>query len=158
MVAPRYRLCRMLVRTASINVDCRKTEWLECFISCIIGCHTPARVEKEDEESRSEPHGTPKHNSVLCSRIAHYSTARNRHVWRDTTDSIVRPSLIELSPGQRTVSEYNSKEVWARRLNLRRVRENRSGKRTCCNSGEPRRASKSHTSTKFTSTLDRMEQ
>ena len=76
----------MLVQTASVNVDCRKAEWLECFISCIIGCHTPARAVKGDEESRSEPHGTSKHNSELCSRIAHYSTARNRHFWRDTTD------------------------------------------------------------------------
>ena len=58
------------------------------FISCIIGCHTPARVVKEDEENRSEPHGTPKHNSELCSRIAHHSTARNRHFWRDTTDTL----------------------------------------------------------------------
>ena len=86
MVAPRYRVSRMLVQTASVNVACRKGELLECFISCIIGCHTPARVVKEDEESRSEPHGTSKHNSELCSRIAHYSTARNRHFWRDTTD------------------------------------------------------------------------
>ena len=52
----------LLVQTASVNVDCRKAEWLECFISCIISCHTPARVVKEDEESRSEPHDTPKHN------------------------------------------------------------------------------------------------
>ena len=87
MVAPRYRNYRMLVQTTSVNVDCRKLEWRECFISCIIGCHTPARVVKEDEESRSEPHGTPKHNSELCSRIAHYSAARNRHFWRDTTDT-----------------------------------------------------------------------
>ena len=78
----------VLVQTASVNVDCRKTEWLGCFISCIIGCQTPARVVKEDEESRSEPHGTPKHNLELCSRIAHYSTARNRHFWRDTTDTL----------------------------------------------------------------------
>ena len=78
----------LLVQTASINVDCRKAERLECFISCIIGCHTPARVVKEDEESRSGPHGTPKHNPELCSRIAHYSTARNRHFWRDTTDTL----------------------------------------------------------------------
>ena len=40
----------MLVQTASVNVDCRKAEWLECFIPCIIGCHTPAKVVKEDEE------------------------------------------------------------------------------------------------------------
>ena len=56
------------MQTASVNVDCREDEWLECFISCIIGCHTPTRVAKEDEESRSEPHGTPKHktqNSVV---------------------------------------------------------------------------------------------
>ena len=79
---------RLLVQTASVNVDCRKAEWLECFISCIIGWHTPARVLKEDEESRSEPHGTPKHNPELCGRIAHYSTARNRHFWRDTTDTL----------------------------------------------------------------------
>ena len=78
----------LLVQTASVNVDCRKAEWLECFILCIIGCHTPARVVKEDEESRGEPHDTPKHNSELCSRIAHYSTARNRHFWRDTTDTL----------------------------------------------------------------------
>ena len=84
----------MLVQTASINVDCRKAEWLECFISCIIGCHTPARVVKEDEGSRSEPHGTPKHNSELCSRIAHYSTARNRHFWRDTTDRAHRTVAV----------------------------------------------------------------
>ena len=73
-------------------------------------------------------------------------------------DASVRPSMIELSPGQSTVSEYSSTEVWVRRLNLRRLRENRTGRRTCCNSGEPRRASKPHTSTKFTSTLDLMEQ
>ena len=78
----------MLVQTASVNVNCRKAEWFECFISCIIGCHTPARVVKEDEESRNEPHGTPKHNSELCSRTAHYSTARNRHFWRDTTETL----------------------------------------------------------------------
>ena len=66
--------------------------------------------------------------------------------------------MLELSPGQSTVSEYSSTEVWMRRLNLRRLRENRTGRRTCCNSGEPRRASKPHTSTKFTSTLDLMEQ
>ena len=54
---------KVLVQTASVNVDCRKAEWLECFISCVIYCHTPARVVKEDEEKRSEPHGTPKHNS-----------------------------------------------------------------------------------------------
>ena len=83
----------MLVQTASVNVDCRKAEWFECYISCVIGCHTPARVVKEDEESRSEPHGTPKHNSELCSRIAHYSTARNRHFWRDTTDNRLRGVL-----------------------------------------------------------------
>ena len=70
----------------------------------------------------------------------------------------VRPSMIELSPGQSTVSEYSSTEVWVRRLNLRRLRENRTGRQTCCNSGEPRRASKPHTSTKFTSTLGLMEQ
>ena len=73
-------------------------------------------------------------------------------------DASVRPSMIELSPGQSTVSEYSSTEVWVRRLNLRRLRENRTGRRTCCNSGEPRRASKPHISTKFTSTLDLMEQ
>ena len=74
-------------------------------------------------------------------------------------DASVRPSMIELSPGQSTVSEYSSTEVWVRRLNLRRLRENRTGRRTCCNySGESRRASKPHTSTKFTSTLDLMEQ
>ena len=74
-------------------------------------------------------------------------------------DASVRPSLIELLPGQGTVSEYNSStEVWVRRLNLRRLRENRTGRRTCCNSGELRRAPKPHTSTKFTSTLDLMEQ
>ena len=79
----------LLVQTASVNVDCRKAEWLECFVSCIIGCHTPARVVKEDEESRNESHGTPKHNSELCSRIAHYyPTERNRHFWRDTTDTL----------------------------------------------------------------------
>ena len=72
-------------------------------------------------------------------------------------DASVRPSLIELSPGQRIVSEYST-EVWVRRLNLRRLRENRTGSRTCYDSGKPRRASKPHTSTKFTSTLDRMEQ
>ena len=66
--------------------------------------------------------------------------------------------MIELSPGQSTVSEYSSTEVWVRRLNIRRLRENRTGRRTCCNSGEPRRVSKPHTSTKFTSTLDLMEQ
>ena len=77
----------LLVQTASVNVDCRKAEWIECFILCIIDCHTPVRIVKEDEESRSEPHGTPKHNSELCSRIAHYSTSRNRHFWRDTTDT-----------------------------------------------------------------------
>ena len=55
----------MFVQTASVNVDCRKAEWLECFISCIIGCHTPAGVVKVDEERRSEPHGTSKHNSEL---------------------------------------------------------------------------------------------
>ena len=66
--------------------------------------------------------------------------------------------MIELSPEQSTVFEYSSTEVWVRRLNLRRLRENRTGRRTCCNSGEPRRASKPHTSTKFTSTLDLMEQ
>ena len=77
----------LLVQNASVNVDCRKAEWLEFFISCIIGCHTPARVVKEDEERRCEPHGTPKHNSELCSRIAHYSTARDRHFWRNTTDT-----------------------------------------------------------------------
>ena len=58
----------MLVQTALVNVDCRKAEWLVSFISCIIGCHTPARVVKEDEERRSEPHGTPKNttqNSVV---------------------------------------------------------------------------------------------
>ena len=82
-------LLTLLMQTASVNVDCRKAEWLEYFISCIIGCHTPARVVKEDEESsRSEPHGTSKHNSELCSRIAHYSSARNRHFWRDTTDAL----------------------------------------------------------------------
>ena len=73
-------------------------------------------------------------------------------------DASVRLSMIELSPGQSTVSEYSSAEVWVRRLNLRRLRENRTGRRTCCNSGEPRRASKPHTSTKFTSTPDLMEQ
>ena len=88
MVAPRYRSSRMLVQTASVNVDCHKAEWRECFISCIIGCHTPARVVKEDEENRSELHGTSKHNSELCSRIAHHSTARNRHFWRDTADRL----------------------------------------------------------------------
>ena len=66
--------------------------------------------------------------------------------------------MIELSPGQSTVSEYSSTEIWVRRLNLRRLRENHTGRRTCCNSGEPRRASIPHTSTKFTSTLDLMEQ
>ena len=70
----------------------------------------------------------------------------------------VRPSLIELSPGQRIVSENSSTEVCVRRLNLRCLRENRTGSRTCRDSGKPRRASKPHTSTKFTSTLDRMEQ
>ena len=60
LLRPRFRIMR-LVQTASVNVDCRKAEWLECFISCIIGFHKPARVAKEDEESRrSEPHGTPK--------------------------------------------------------------------------------------------------
>ena len=75
-------------------------------------------------------------------------------------DASVRPSMIELSPGQSTVSEYNSSdEVWVRRLNLiRRLRENRTARRTCCNSGEPRRASKPRKSTKFTSSLDLMEQ
>ena len=73
-------------------------------------------------------------------------------------DASVHPSLIELSPGQSTVSEYSSTEVWVRRLNLRRLRENRTGRRTCCNSGEPRRPSKSYTSTKFASTLDSTEQ
>ena len=74
-------------------------------------------------------------------------------------DASVRPSMIELlSPGQSTVSQYSSTEVWVRRLNLRRLRENRTSRRTCCNSGEPRRASKPHTSTKFTSTLDLIEQ
>ena len=58
--------------------------------------------------------------------------------------------MIELSPGQSTVSEYSSTEVWVRRLNLRRLRENRTGRRTC--------SKKPHTSTKFTSTLDLMEQ
>ena len=57
-----------------------------------------------------------------------------------------------------TVSEYSSTEVWVRGLNLRRLRENRTGRRICCNFGEPRRASKPHTSTKFTSTLGVMEQ
>ena len=78
----------VLVQTASVNVDCRKAEWLECFISCIIGCQTPARVVKEDQEIRNEPHSTLKHNSELCSRIAHYSTARNRHFWIDATDTL----------------------------------------------------------------------
>ena len=73
-------------------------------------------------------------------------------------DASVRPSQIELSPGQSTVSEYSSTEVWVRGLNLRRLRENRTGRRTCCNAGEPRRASKPHTSTKFTSTLGVMDQ
>ena len=82
-------LLTLLMQTASVNVDCRKADWLECFISCITGCHTPTRVVKEDEEgSRSEPHGIPKHNSELCSRIAHYSSAQNRHFWRDTTDTL----------------------------------------------------------------------
>ena len=40
-------------------------------------------------------------------------------------DASVRPSLIELSPGQSTVSAYSSTEVCVRRLNLRRLRENR---------------------------------
>ena len=66
----------MLVQTASVNVDCRKAEWLLCFISCTIGCHTPARIVKEDEESRSEPHGTPKQNSELCSRIALFNRTK----------------------------------------------------------------------------------
>ena len=78
----------MLMQTASVNVDCRKAEWFEYFISSIIGCHTPARVVKEDEESRTEPHGTSNYNSGLCGRIAHYSTARNRHFWTDTTDTL----------------------------------------------------------------------
>ena len=52
-------------------------------------------------------------------------------------DASVRWSLIELSPGQRTVSEYSSTEVWVRRLNLRRISENRTSRRIYCNSGEP---------------------
>ena len=73
-------------------------------------------------------------------------------------DASVRPSMIELSPGQSTISEYSSStQVWVRRLNLRRLRENRTGRRTCCNSGKPQRASKPHTSTKFTPTRDLME-
>ena len=53
---------KVLVQAASVSVDCRKAECLECFISCIISCHTPVRVVKEDEERRSQPHSTSKHN------------------------------------------------------------------------------------------------
>ena len=52
-------------------------------------------------------------------------------------DASVRPSLVEMSPGQRTVFEYSSTGVWVRRLNLRHLRGNRTSRRTCCNSGEP---------------------
>ena len=52
-------------------------------------------------------------------------------------DASVRRSLIELLPGQRTVSLYSSTEVWVRILNLRRLSENRTSRRTCCNSEEP---------------------
>ena len=41
-------------------------------------------------------------------------------------DASVRPSLIELLPGQSTVSEYSSTEVWVRRLNLRLLSANRT--------------------------------
>ena len=87
-----------------------------------------------------------------------YDMLRSFVVAEFCLDASVRPSLKELSSGQSTASEYSSTEVWVRRLNLRRLRENLTGRRICCNSGEPRPASKPHTPIKFTSTLDLVEQ
>ena len=39
--------------------------------------------------------------------------------------------------GLSEVFEYSSTQVWVRKLNLRCPSENRTSRRTCCNSGEP---------------------
>ena len=52
-------------------------------------------------------------------------------------DASVRPSLIELLPGQRTVSEYSSTEVRVRRMNLRRLRETVPGDEPAATPGSP---------------------
>ena len=69
--------------------------------------------------------------------VSRYDMLRASVVWEFCPDASVRPSLIELSPGERTVSDYSSTEVWVRRHNLIRLcRENRTSRRTCCISGE----------------------
>ena len=66
----------------------------------------------------------------------------------------VRPSLIELSPGQRTVYGYSSIQVWVRRLNLRRLSQNRPANKPVAIPESPT----SMETAKFTSTFDLIEQ
>ena len=60
--------------------------------------------------SKHDPRVTPRYDMLRASVVLEFCL-----------DASVCPSRIELSPEQRTVSEYSSTEVWVRRLNLRRL-------------------------------------